>query len=63
MRRNLFWLADEQWQQIAPSPTDVRGRTGSMTGELLAASFISQRTGAIARRSTARTRRSTIVVL
>ena len=27
MRRNLFWLNDEQWQQIAPLlPTDVRGK-------------------------------------
>ena len=27
MRRNLFWLSDEQWQRIAPLlPTDVRGK-------------------------------------
>jgi transposase len=27
MRRNLFWLNDEQWRQIAPHlPTDVRGK-------------------------------------
>jgi transposase len=27
MRRNLFWLSDEQWRQIAPHlPTDVRGK-------------------------------------
>ena len=27
MRRNLFWLSDEQWQQIEPLlPTDVRGK-------------------------------------
>ena len=27
MRRNLFWLSDEQWQQIEPFlPTDVRGK-------------------------------------
>jgi transposase len=26
MRRNLFWLSDEQWSRIAPHlPTDVRG--------------------------------------
>jgi transposase len=26
MRRNLFWLTDDQWQQIGPLlPTDVRG--------------------------------------
>jgi transposase len=26
MRSNLFWLSDEQWQQIEPHlPTDVRG--------------------------------------
>ena len=26
MRRNLFWLSDEQWRQIEPHlPTDVRG--------------------------------------
>ncbi len=26
MRRNLFWLNDEQWKRIAPHlPTDVRG--------------------------------------
>jgi transposase len=26
MSRNLFWLSDEQWSQIAPHfPTDVRG--------------------------------------
>jgi hypothetical protein len=26
MRRNLFWLSEEQWGQIAPHlPTDVRG--------------------------------------
>jgi transposase len=27
MRSNLFWLSDEQWQQIAPHlPNDVRGK-------------------------------------
>src|SRR5665213_825611 len=27
MRRNLFWLSDEQWHQIEPYlPTDVRGK-------------------------------------
>jgi transposase len=27
MRRNLFWLTDEQWQQIEPHlPKDVRGK-------------------------------------
>ena len=27
MRRNLFWLSDEQWQRMAPLlPTDVRGK-------------------------------------
>jgi transposase len=27
MRSNLFWLTDEQWQQIEPLlPTDVRGK-------------------------------------
>ncbi|MBM3522097.1 MAG: transposase [Alphaproteobacteria bacterium] len=27
MRSNLFWLNDEQWQQIEPLlPTDVRGK-------------------------------------
>jgi len=27
MRRNLFWLSDEQWQQIEPHlPKDVRGK-------------------------------------
>ena len=27
MRRNLFWLNDEQWQRIHPLlPTDVRGK-------------------------------------
>ena len=27
MRRNLFWLTDEQWAKIAPLlPTDVRGK-------------------------------------
>jgi transposase len=27
MRRNLFWLSDEQWQQIDPHlPKDVRGK-------------------------------------
>lgn len=27
MRRNLYWLKDEQWQRIAPLlPTDVRGK-------------------------------------
>ena len=27
MRRNLFWLNDEQWRQIEPHlPTDVRGK-------------------------------------
>jgi hypothetical protein len=26
MRRNLFWLSDEQWERIEPHlPTDVRG--------------------------------------
>src|SRR5262245_29743523 len=26
MRRNLFWLSDEQWKRIEPRlPTDVRG--------------------------------------
>jgi len=26
VRKNLFWLNDEQWQRIAPRlPTDVRG--------------------------------------
>ena len=26
MRRNLFWLSDEQWKRIEPYlPTDVRG--------------------------------------
>ena len=27
MRRNLFWLTDEQWRQIEPHlPQDVRGK-------------------------------------
>ena len=27
MRRNLFWLSDEQWWQIEPHlPQDVRGK-------------------------------------
>lgn len=27
MRRNLFWLSDDQWQRIEPLlPTDVRGK-------------------------------------
>lgn len=27
MRKNLFWLSDQQWAQIAPHlPTDVRGK-------------------------------------
>lgn len=27
MRRNLFWLSDEQWERIVPYlPTDVRGK-------------------------------------
>jgi transposase len=27
MRRNLFWLSDEQWAKIEPFlPTDVRGK-------------------------------------
>ena len=27
MRRNLFWLSDEQWRQIEPHlPKDVRGK-------------------------------------
>ena len=27
MRTNLFWLSDEQWQEIEPRlPTDVRGK-------------------------------------
>lgn len=27
MRRNLFWLNDEQWARIEPYlPTDVRGK-------------------------------------
>ncbi len=27
MRRNLFWLSDEQWAKIEPLlPTDVRGK-------------------------------------
>ncbi len=27
MRRNLFWLSDEQWRQIEPHlPSDVRGK-------------------------------------
>jgi transposase len=26
MRKDLFWLSDEQWKQIEPQlPTDVRG--------------------------------------
>ena len=26
MRRNLFWLSDDQWERIEPHlPTDVRG--------------------------------------
>jgi transposase len=26
MRRNLFWLSDEQWKRVEPHlPTDVRG--------------------------------------
>jgi transposase len=26
VRRNLFWLSDEQWERIEPHlPTDVRG--------------------------------------
>jgi transposase len=28
MRRNLFWLNDDQWQRIAPYlPKDVRGKS------------------------------------
>ena len=28
MRRNLFWLSDDQWRRIEPYlPTDVRGRS------------------------------------
>jgi transposase len=27
MRRNLFWLSDDQWRRIEPHlPTDVRGK-------------------------------------
>ena len=27
MRRNLFWLSDDQWRQIEPHlPTDIRGK-------------------------------------
>lgn len=27
MRRNLFWLSDQQWEQIRPHlPTDIRGK-------------------------------------
>jgi hypothetical protein len=32
MRKNLFWLSDEQWARIAPHlPTDVRGAGSGRT--------------------------------
>jgi hypothetical protein len=34
VRRNLFWLTDEQWAKIAPLlPTDVRGKARWMIDE------------------------------
>lgn len=33
MRRNLFWLSDEQWLMIEPYlPTDVRGKEREFRG-------------------------------
>jgi len=34
MRKNLFWLSDEQWGRIEPHlPTDVRGVTCAASSE------------------------------
>ena len=33
MRRNLFWLNEDQWQRIEPHlPKDVRGKDELMIG-------------------------------
>ena len=39
MRKNLFWLSDEQWERIEPHlPTDVRASNGRMIAASSAAS-------------------------
>jgi len=35
MRRNMFWLNDEQWRQIEPHlPKDVRGKVRVISGTI-----------------------------
>ena len=62
MRRNLFWLSDEQWERIEPHlPTDVRGVERRTIDASSAASCMFSRAavaGAIARPSMVHIRRS-----
>ena len=66
MRRNLFWLSDDQWQRIEPHlPTDVRGKERVDDRRVISGILHVLKSGCrwrIARRSTVRTRRSTIAL-
>ena len=65
MRRNLFWLSDEQWKRIEPHlPTDVRGVERADDRRVISGIVHVLKTvaGAIARPSTARRRRSITVL-
>jgi transposase len=62
MRPNLFWLDDDQWQQIEPHlPTDVRGKERADDRRVISGILHVLRSGCrrIARRSTVPIRRST----
>ena len=64
MRKQLYWLKDAEWKRIELLlPAAAVGHIASMIGVSSVASCICcvrARTGAIARRNTAPTRRSTI---
>ena len=66
MRPNLLWLDDHQWQQIEPHlPTDMRGKERADDRRVISGILHVLRSGVggrIARRSTVRTRRSTMAL-